>query len=310
MTFANLLGNEPIKTYLSRALESGSLHHTILFSGCDGIGKGLFAKALSQRLLESAADRIRNETHPDLHLLRPESKSGTHLVEQLREMITEVHKPPFEAKQKVFIIYEAHRMLPTAANMLLKTLEEPNLDCQIILISSAPSEMLATILSRCIHLVFQPIPKDLIARFLQDRFSVTPVRAQSLARFSNGSLGRAIDFMQNEGSEKAGQILIDALEKKISNTQAIEEIDALVSDLEGVAFHRQVEQLLATYLMWSRDQALKCSFGDERLLYFSHSTAAHPISIAKAHAHAAKAKLALERNIKLSACLDFLLNQR
>lgn len=308
MTFANLLGNEPIKTYLSRALESNRLHHTILFSGRDGIGKGLFAKALAQQLLESTADRIQNENHPDLHLLRPESKSGTHLVEQLREMITEVHKPPFEAKQKVFIIFEAHRMLPAAANMLLKTLEEPNLDCQIILISSSPSELLATILSRCVHLSFQPIPKDLIDCFLQERFKLDPKRAQSLARLSNGSLGHALDLMQNAWSEKAGQILMDALEERISKTQAIEEIDALISDLEGVFFHREVEQLLATYLMWVRDQELKSVSGDERLLYFSQSNSAAIISSTKAHQRVAKAKIAMERNVKLSACLDFLLN--
>jgi DNA polymerase III subunit delta' len=310
MTFANLLGNEAIKTYLLRALESGCLHHTILFSGREGIGKSLFAKALSQNLLASTAERILNETHPDLHLLRPESKSGTHLVEQLREMISEVHKPPFEAKQKVFIVYEAHRMLPAAANMLLKTLEEPNLDCQIILISSSPSELLATILSRCIHLVFQPIPKDLIASFLREKFSLSFERSQTLARLSNGSLGHAESLMQNEWSEKAGQILIDALEKKISNTQAIDEIDAIVNDLEGVAFHREAELLLATYLMWSRDQELKLSQGDEQLLYFSRSTASHSVSLAKAQIHVAKAKIALERNVKFSACLDFLLNQR
>ena len=308
MAFENLLGNEPIKIYLSRALASDCLHHTILFSGLEGVGKGLFAKALSRQLLESHEGRIQNETHPDLHLLRPESKSGTHLVEQLREMIAEVHKPPFESKQKVFIIYEAHRMLPAAANTLLKTLEEPNLDCQIILISSSPSELLATIHSRCIHLSFQPIPKDLIAHFLQDRFSVESVRAQALARLSNGSLGHAVDLLQNEWSEKAGQILIDALEKKISNFQAIEEIDTLVSKLEGVAFHRQAEQLLATYLMWVRDQVLIDSSGDERLLYFSRSVLSSSPSLAKAQARVAKAKIALERNVRFSACLDFLLS--
>lgn len=307
MTFAHLLGNEPIKTYLSRALESDCLHHTILFSGLDGIGKSLFAKALSQHLLGSSPEKVQSETHPDLHLLRPESKSGTHLVEQLREMIAEVHKPPFEAKQKVFIIFEAHRMLPAAANMLLKTLEEPDLDCQIILISSFPSELLPTIMSRCIHLAFQPIPKDLIAAFLQEKHSIEAERAHSLARLSNGSLGTALDLMRNE-CEKAGQILICALENKISKTEAMVEIDALVSELEGVAFHRQAEQLLATYLMWVRDQELKLVAGDERLLYFSQTASAHWISLAKAQEQALIAKIALERNVKFSACLDFILN--
>jgi DNA polymerase III gamma/tau subunit len=310
MTFANLLGNEPIKTYLSRALETGCLHHTILFSGPDGIGKSLFAKALAQNLLESSVERVQNEIHPDLHLLRPESKSGTHLVEQLRDMIEEVHKPPFEAKQKVFIIYDAHRMLSVAANMLLKTFEEPNLDCQIVLISSSPGELLATIRSRCIHLIFQPISEDQISSFLQRKYSMDSGRSLSLARLSMGSLSHALELMQNDWSEKVGRILIDAMEKKISPTQAIEEIEGLFSDLEGIAFHQQAELLIATYLMWTRDQELKLSSGDARLLYFSQTTPASPVSLARAQVHAAKVKIALERNVKFSACLDFLLNQR
>jgi replication-associated recombination protein RarA len=304
----SLLGNEPIKAYLSRALATGLLHHTLLFSGREGIGKSLFAKAIATVLLEAPKERIDSENHPDLHVLYPEGKSGTHLIENLREMIAEVHKPPFEGKRKVFIICEAERMLPAAANAVLKTLEEPELDCMIILISSAPHEILPTILSRCIHLAFQPIPKDQIAVFLQEHQAIPPERARILARLSNGSLGHALRLHQNDRTEKAQQLLFDALEGKISSFQAMEEIDVLFNDLEGIDFHRQAEHLLAAYLMWVRDQELVREGGDRDLLYFSQAGARPVPALAQAEARVSKAKLALDRNVKFSACLDYLLN--
>ncbi|MBF8263805.1 MAG: holB [Parachlamydiales bacterium] len=304
---ATLLGNEPMKAYLSRAIASEQLHHTMLFSGRDGIGKFLFAKALARELLGASHERIERENHPDLHVLRPEGKSGTHWVDPLREMIQEVHKPPFEAKKKVFIICDAERMQPPAANTLLKTLEEPDLDCQFVLLTSSPNEILPTILSRCIHLFFQPLTRDQIAQFLMQRHSLDATRAAMLARLSNGSLGHAIRLLQDNRSEKAEQILFDALQEKISKVQAIEQIDALFSELEGLEFQRQAEHLIASYLMWARDQELKRAGGDEGLLYFPKSGPAMPLALIDAETRAATAQLAIERNIKLSACLDFLL---
>jgi len=309
MKMTDLLGNEPMKAYLSRAIQSGHLHHTLLFSGRDGIGKSLFAKALALELLETSDERVHSENHPDLHILRPEGKSGTHLIEFVREMIIEVHKPPFEAKRKVFIFTDAERMLPASANALLKTLEEPDLDCQIILLSSAPSEILPTILSRCVHLAFQPIPKDKIAAFLVEKHSIDSQRAQSLARLSNGSLGHALRLMQNDRTEKAQQLLFDALEQKIPPVQAIAEIDALLNDLDGIDFHRQAEYLLAAYQMWVRDHELRQTKGDTGLLYFQKESTGSSLTLAEAEARVAMVKLALERNVKFSACLDYLMNK-
>ena len=305
----NLLGNEPIKAYLSRAVSLGQLHHTLLFSGCDGVGKSLFAKSLAETLLHSTPERIQNENHPDLHILRPEGKSGTYPIEVLRDMIDEIHKPPFESPRKVFIIYDAERMLPAAANALLKTLEEPELDSQIILLSSNSKEILPTILSRCVQLSFQPISKDLIADFLQNKRGLDFQRAKALALFSNGSLGRAIRLLENDQMEKVQRLLFDALEHKIPGVQAIEQIDAIFSGWEGLDFHRQAEYLLATYQMWVRDHELRREGGDLQLLYFQEPSKDAP-SLRVAEQKVATVKQALERNVKFSACLDFLLNNQ
>ncbi len=304
--FEHLLGNDPIKAYLQKAVQNECLHHTLLFSGMEGIGKALFAKALARNLLASCETRIQKELHPDLHILRPEGKSGLHPVEQIREMIGEIHKPPFEAPKKVFIVTDAERMQPVSANAILKTLEEPDLDSAIILLSSAPNEMLPTILSRCVHLAFQPIPKDAIAAFLQEKHQVPAERAHLLSRQSHGSLGAALRLLSNDREESARQLLFDALDHKISSYSAIEGIEALFDGLDGIDLHHQVEWLLGAYLMRSRDAELLKEQGSRELLYFpAEGTAV--ISLEKAHSKVLQARQALERNMRLSVSLDQLL---
>jgi DNA polymerase-3 subunit delta' len=304
--FEHLLGNQPIKAYLKKAIQNESLHHTLLFSGLEGIGKSLFAKELARELLASCETRVQKELHPDLHILRPEGKSGLHPVEQIREMIGEIHKPPFEAPKKVFIVSDAERMQTVSANAILKTLEEPDLDSAIILLSSSPNEMLPTILSRCVHLSFQPIPKDAIAGFLQEKHQVPPERAHLLSRQSHGSLGAALRLLNNDREESARQLLFDALDGKIFPFSAIEGIEGLFDGLDGIDLHHQVEWLLAAYLMRSRDAELARENGSRELLYFPIE-ATSVLSLEKALSKVFQARLALERNMRLSVCLDQLL---
>lgn len=249
MKFSEILGNEPIKAYLERGIKTNSLHHTLLFCGPEGVGKVLFARALAHELLGRSGD------HPDLHLYYPEGKSGTHSIESLRGLIEEVRKPPFEAKRKVFIIERAERMQPAAANALLKTLEEPELDCVIILITHRPQELLPTLVSRCAQLNFEQTPN------LAER-------------------GRA------------EQLFLDSLEKKIPFFHAVEEIEACWSSLEGFELQKAAQELFVVYLSWARTQELQGK-----------------ASLDKALLKVSEAKTALERNIKPSACLQYLHSQ-
>ena len=117
MPFSNLIGNDLAKVALTRMAEQRSVPNTLLFYGPDGVGKSLFALALAELLM--GPQHARN--HPDLHIYLPEGKSATHPIENIRKLIDEVALPPYEAPVKVFIIHDAHQMLPTSSNALLKT---------------------------------------------------------------------------------------------------------------------------------------------------------------------------------------------
>src|SRR3989344_960555 len=155
--FDQILGNEQIKAYLTKACLENRLGSTLLFSGPDGVGKRLFANALAAHLLKAPLSRIEQNNHPDFHVLPPEGKSGVYPIEKIRSMIDEGHVAPFESSCKVFVLEDAERMQLASANALLKTLEERLDGVAFMLLTSQPKEILATILSRSTVLSFQPL---------------------------------------------------------------------------------------------------------------------------------------------------------
>src|SRR5580692_991868 len=113
MPFSKLIGNELAKAALLRMVEQKSVPNTLLFYGPDGVGKSLFALALTELLMgPSHTPKLHSSNHPDLHVYVPEGKSATHPVDNIRKLNDEVALPPFEAPVKVFLIHDAHQMLP------------------------------------------------------------------------------------------------------------------------------------------------------------------------------------------------------
>jgi DNA polymerase III subunit delta' len=193
--FENIVGNQQIKEYLTRMVEKKAVGNSLLFAGPDGIGKGLFAKRLAESLLES-----NKESHPDLHIYRPEGKIGMHSIDAMRQFSETVYLAPFEAKKKVFIIHDAERMLTYSANALLKTFEEPSLDSVIILLSSAPESLLPTVLSRCRVIRFHRLTDTEIVTLLQQKWHKTKEEAEQIAFLAEGSLSTALRLSEEKGN--------------------------------------------------------------------------------------------------------------
>lgn len=98
--------------------------------------------------------KIANCAHPDVLWVRAESKSRIITIDQMRELMHTIQLKPAQAAWKTAIIVAADRLNIQAANAFLKTLEEPPGQSIIILLSTEPSNMLETILSRCLRLRF------------------------------------------------------------------------------------------------------------------------------------------------------------
>lgn len=119
-------------------------------------------------------------------------------VEHIRAMQREIYLKPFEARRKVIIIAEAERMHNASANSLLKTLEEPPADANLILTSNDINKLLPTVVSRCQQIRFGQIPAELIQQRLTESCHMDEEKASYLANISNGSYGRALDSLQGD----------------------------------------------------------------------------------------------------------------
>lgn len=155
---------------LAQAAREDRLGHAWLITGPHGIGKRLFAEAWAAALLcerpqasGEACGHCRScvllaaGSHPDRHLLRPEEGSTQLRVDPIRELCVRLALTPQRGLRQVALLDPADAMNDSAANALLKTLEEPALGTMLLLLADRPWRLPATIRSRCQRLLL-PVP--------------------------------------------------------------------------------------------------------------------------------------------------------
>ncbi|MDR0921653.1 MAG: DNA polymerase III subunit delta' [Lactobacillales bacterium] len=190
----------------SKSLRQNRLAHAYLFEGESGVGKHEFALWLAQSRFCLALEdglpcekcvnctRILEGGYPDVHIVEPDGQSIK--VDQIRGLKAEFMKSGMESSGRVFLIKEAEKMNVSAANSLLKFLEEPERGSLAILETSALPRILPTIQSRCQIMHFQPLSKaDLTATLIEK--NVPASLAKVLPELTN-SLPQAEELAQDE----------------------------------------------------------------------------------------------------------------
>jgi DNA polymerase-3 subunit delta' len=180
-------------------------HHAYVFAGPEGSGKSIAARAFAAALLchrggcgECRDCRLALEDHhPNEFVVEPEGRD-IH-VDTIR---TEIWQPAYrtapERGRKVFVLREADRLSPPAADTLLKVLEEPPADAVLLLLSARAHELPDTVVSRCHVIAFTALPEAFVLDELV-RGGADEVRARLAARLAGGNLGRARRLAAGEG---------------------------------------------------------------------------------------------------------------
>ncbi|HEY5372182.1 MAG TPA: DNA polymerase III subunit [Polyangiaceae bacterium] len=225
MAFVDILGQEPALQTLSRALDTRHVHHAYRFEGPPGVGKEMAAFALAQalvcelggtracgtcsacqRALRLAEDDPQVPAHPDVVLLqrglyrgRISANEATGIsIEQVRRMVLErAGYRPHEGKALVFIVRDADELTVSAANALLKTLEEPGQSTYFVLLTSRPNRLLDTIRSRTMPVRFSPLPDALVAQILQSKG-----KDPKVAGVAQGSMAMALELASEDASKE------------------------------------------------------------------------------------------------------------
>jgi DNA polymerase-3 subunit delta' len=187
---------------LQRALEQGELSHAYLFTGPPNVGKETMAMALAKAVLcreedapcgECRACRVvAGGNHPDLHHCVPETASGRMSIDQVRELGRQLSLTPSMGSHRVAILSDFDQATPSAANALLKTLEEPPAYVLLVLLAPDTDSLLPTIVSRCQVVPFHPLPAEVIREALVGRWGIDPQQAQALSNLCGGRLGWAV----------------------------------------------------------------------------------------------------------------------
>ena len=151
-----------VRDFLATALAEDRLSHAYLFLGPPGSGKHEAAEALAKcAICPSGGDatcdecrRVAHRTHPDVRWLVPGSATG-YLVTQVRELMRRSADSPGARSHEVYVLERAELLRGSAANALLKTLEEPPAGVMFVLCARTTAAMLPTIVSRCQQVPFR-----------------------------------------------------------------------------------------------------------------------------------------------------------
>jgi DNA polymerase-3 subunit delta' len=146
----------PTAAVLEQSIARGRLPHSLLLHGEDPVLLEAIALAMAEALLrgDSGSTAFTPDKHPDCFFLRPTGKMRQIGAEPTRDLITRLQVSPAVAVRKVAILVDADRMNLAAANIFLKTLEEPPRDTVILMLSARPYALLPTIRSRVLHFRF------------------------------------------------------------------------------------------------------------------------------------------------------------
>ncbi len=257
-------GHAWLQQMLQKAILSGNTSHAYLFAGPDQVGKTTLARAFAQALTcesvvegdgmgacgQCRACRLAAEGgHPDHRFV--EASNGQIKIEQIRNLIHEASLSPVEGRYKVFIIRGFDRANPSAANAILKTLEEPSETTRILLTSSQSVGLLPTITSRCQVLHLRPLSIPDVMAVLQSELNLTVERADLLANLSGGRIGWAMQL----GAEPERWQLHEQRLEQIQGLVRQDVVERLAS-AEMLATSADIEVTLRSWLFWWRDVLL------------------------------------------------------
>ena len=221
--FDDLVGQEHIIEILQGAVaasrtgeESQEMTHAWVFTGPPGSGRSSAAVAFAQALTCSkqgcgACNECQSAAtggHPDVEVIRTEGLSIK--VEEIRELLTRVAWAPSMGGWRVVVMEDADRLTESAANALLKAIEEPGNRTVWLLCAPTLHDVLPTIRSRCRHLQLVTPSTQAVAQVLQTRDGISPNMADFAARVSQGHIGRARYLAKNEDVRNTRNTIINS----------------------------------------------------------------------------------------------------
>ena len=267
--FDNLIDQEHVISILQEAVSAASdstnqsqeMTHAWLFTGPPGSGRSNAALAFAAALVcrnggcNNCTDcnTAMSGSHADVELIKTEGLSIK--IDEVRELITRASWSPAVGNYRVVVIEDADRLTESAANALLKAIEEPGLRTVWLLCAPSSTDVLPTIRSRTRSLVLRTPSVAAVAKLLEkEKFS--PAMADFAARVSQGHIGRARHLAKSEEARTRRQailkisLLITDISSAFKAAQVL--VEAAKAEAEEEAERRDNAEISALKEAWGQ----------------------------------------------------------
>jgi len=301
----DVVGQQQAENVFLEAWQAQRLSHAIIFNGPKGVGKATMAFRFARLLLRQDASVLENPqslfapqenansadkaapmtdtdrliaqlAHPDLLYINKEGEDKktqkTEIgIDDIRQIKKFIHLTPSFAKWKVVIIDCADDLNRSAANALLKVLEDPPLYSLILLVTHHIGRILKTVRSRCQKITFKLLSDSDLSQLI-DRYHPEQISEQNkkkLVKLAEGSVGRAMSLLEDGVFEQC-ELMNEILKKLPELPQNL--LQQLIDKVSN--FPLITELLLSWVYQQSRNQILypgveKNSFLQEGNLHIS-----------------------------------------
>jgi DNA polymerase-3 subunit delta' len=224
-----LIGHQWAVELLQNHLERGGPRHAYLFTGPRGIGRRTlalhFAEAINATPMGSIDlnsklhDQYQRMQHPDLSVVQRQEGDRDLKINAVRELQHTLSLAPYMSNYRIALLLNFEEANPSAANALLKTLEEPASRVVLLVTAESSEALLPTIVSRCEVVRLRPVPLEQVSEGLQTHWDVDPEQSRLLAHIASGRPGYACYLSQNPEILTQRQAWLDEQHSLLTNNR-------------------------------------------------------------------------------------------
>lgn len=251
------IGHKKIIDGFKKRAESNTLSHAHLIVGANGIGKSKVADIFSSLILNKELFKA----NVDSIEYRP--KKASIGVDDVREIIEEVNKKPYEGDKKVITIFSGEKLTIQAQNALLKTIEEPPKGVFIIILTTSIEIILETIKSRCQIYKLTPLSNEEIQSYILKKYgNIETIDFSPALSYAGGIPGRLEKFIDDEELQEARKVVLELIRE--INDKNVESI--LKYEKKLLKYKDEKEELLGIIEGFIRDIIVYKEVSDKKFI--------------------------------------------
>jgi DNA polymerase III subunit gamma/tau len=224
-TFADVVGQDHVVGTLVNAIQTGQVHHALLFTGTRGTGKTSTARILAKALncergptsepcnQCDACRSITDGTSLDVVEIDAASHGS---VDDARDLREKANYAPAASPYKVYIVDEAHMVTPQGFNAMLKVLEEPPEHVRFVFCTTEPHKVIEAIRSRCQRHDFRRVRTALLAEYFAkisaaEGVDIEPAAIEMIARAADGSVRDGLSRLDQVITFSRGRVTLSSV---------------------------------------------------------------------------------------------------